>query len=81
MATGNGYVTYPDGTKATGNTLTDPNSNAASLSTVSGVTTATDALGSTIYKTNIPIGQPGAIVAGSYYVTTYGESGSHLALL
>jgi YD repeat-containing protein len=73
---GNGGAVTPDGTTAGAGTLTDPNSNSVTLTTSNGVTTATDALGRTVYTTDIPIGQPGQIPANSYYVKTYGESGS-----
>lgn len=73
---GNGGAVTPDGTTAGAGTLTDPNSNSVTLTTSNGVTTATDALGRTVYTTNIPIGQPGQIPANTYYVKTYGESES-----
>ncbi len=73
---GNGSAKTSDGTAASAGTLTDTNSNSVALATASGVTTATDALGRTVYVTNIPIGQPGQIPAGTYYVKTYGEAGS-----
>ena len=86
LSTSSGSTTAPDGTTAIGSltstgasagggTLTDVNGNSASVNTVNGVTTAIDALGRTVYTTNIPFGQPGQIPAGSYYLTTYGSTG------
>jgi YD repeat-containing protein len=79
----------PDGTSATGSfesstgpvmpattTLTDPNGNSATLSLSNHIYTATDALGRTVFTTNIPIGITGQIPAGPYTLTTYGESGA-----
>ena len=80
MLTSDGTVTSPDGTQFTGklsgssgypqHLLKDPSGNTASLTMSGGVTTATDALNRTVFSTNIPIGQPGQIPAGPYYVTT-----------
>ena len=86
LKTGTLFVYTPDGTYVQGTfaansndksaSLADPNGNTASLSFVSGVATATDALGRMVYETNIPINTPGQIPAGSYYVKTYDVSGT-----
>ena len=76
MLTTNGSVIGPDGTSTSGRTITDANLNSATLTTSAGVTTATDTIGRTLFKTNIPIGKAGQIAPGSYYLTTYGETGN-----
>jgi RHS repeat-associated protein len=88
ITTSYGVAIDPDGTSATGNftdgafttpstpTLTDSNGNPATLSVSSGVYTAKDALGRTVYTTNIPIGSAGQIPAGTYSLTTNNESGT-----
>ena len=73
IATSAGQSVDPNGVI---NGTLDANGNRVSISTVSGVTTVKDALGRTVYVTNIPIGQPGKIPAGTYYVTTYGPTGT-----
>jgi RHS repeat-associated protein len=82
ITSANGVI-EPDGTSvnynpANGAALTDANGNAAILSAPNstGSVTATDALGRTIYTTNIPIGLPGQIPAGTYTFTTYGATGA-----
>jgi len=56
--------------------LTDSNGNIAKLSVNSGEYTATDSLGRPAYTTNIPIGLAGQTPAGTYSLTTKGESGN-----
>ena len=86
MLASDGVVTYPDGTIFTGivygssgypgHTLQDTNGNTASLTISGTVATATDALNRTVFSTNIPIGQPGPIPAGLYYVETPSSTSS-----
>lgn len=76
MQTSRSSVVYPDGTVGSGSNLTDANGNSAHLSSNSGVISAIDALGRTAYSTNIPIGAPGQIPTGSYYVKTTGAAGN-----
>ena len=76
MATSNGSVRDRDGISGVGHQLTDTNLNSASFSTSNGLTTATDALGRTLYTTTIPIAMAGQIPAGTYYVTTFSATGT-----
>jgi YD repeat-containing protein len=71
-------VTYPNGTKYYYNgMLEDSNGNETTLTPNYGSYTesqVSDSLGRTPFSTNIPIGQPGQIPVGTYYVNTTGPT-------
>ena len=71
-------VLYPDGSQYYWGSgiLEDSNGNQATLGSSGGGYTATDSLGRAAFSTTIPIGLSGQISAGSYNVTTTGESGN-----